>query len=67
MRKLAVCYPGDMPTVFMLAFESIVNIKSPAACEIRWFRGMGLQQARRRVRAAEEAIEWGAELIALLN
>lgn len=67
MRKLAVCYPGDMPTVFMLAFQSIVNIGTPTGCELRWFQGKGLQQARRRIRAAEAAIEWGAELIACLD
>ena len=67
MRKLAVCYPGDMPTVFMRAFQSIVNIDTPADCEVRWFCGLGLNQGRRRVRAAEAAIEWGAELIAQLD
>jgi len=67
MRKLAVCYPGDTPTVYMLAFQSIANIVSPKDCEVRWFRGVGWCQARRRNHAAEQAIEWGADLIACLD
>ncbi len=64
MRKLAVCYPGDMATVYTPAFESMVNIRHPKACEVRWFRGIGWCQARRRTQACEKAIKWGAELIA---
>lgn len=67
MRKLAVCYPGDTPMVYMLAFQSIVNIRNPEDCEVQWFRGVGWCQARRRAHAAEQAIEWGAELICCLD
>lgn len=67
MRKLAICYPGDMATVYTLAFESLVNITHPEGCEIRWFRGIGWCQARRRTQACEKALEWGAELIVQLD
>jgi hypothetical protein len=64
MRKLAICYPGDMATVYMPAFDSMVNIHHPGTCEVRWFRGIGWCQARRRTQACEKALEWGADLIA---
>jgi len=67
MRKLAVCYPGDTSFVFMQAFESIIAIDPPEQCEVRWFRGVGWCQARRRTHAAEQALEWGADLIACLD
>lgn len=67
MRKLAVCYPGDMPFVFTEAAESLFNIEKPDGFEVRWFRGMGWCQARRRIHAAEKALAWGAELIACLD
>ena len=67
LRKLAVCYPGDTSFVFMQAFESIVAIEAPDDCEVRWFRGVGWCQARRRTHAAEQALEWGADLIACLD
>lgn len=67
MRKLAVCYPGDMATVYVSPFHSMVNIATPPDCEVRWFRGKGWCQARRRTHACEQAIEWGAELIAQLD
>ena len=67
LRRLAVCYPGDVSFVFMQSFESILAIESPDDCEVRWFRGVGWCQARRRIHAAEQAIEWDAELIACLD
>lgn len=67
MRKLAVCYPGDMASVFMAAFASMVNIETPQSCEVRWFRGIGWCQARRRTHGCEQALEWGAELIVQLD
>ena len=67
MRKLAVCYPGDVPTVYMPAFASIVNIRHPPGCQVQWFKGLGWCQARRRTVACEAAIEWGAELICQLD
>jgi len=67
LRKLAVCYPGDTSFVFMQAFESIVAIESPDDCEVSWFRGVGWCQARRRTHAAEQAVEWGADIIVCLD
>lgn len=67
MRKLAVCYPGDTPMVFMASFESIVNLERPDGFEVKWFRGTGWCQARRRIHAAEKALEWGAELICTMD
>lgn len=67
VRKLAVCYPGDMPTIFMSAFESIINIDIPEGFEVKWFRGKGWCQARRRIHAIERALEWEPELIATLD
>jgi len=67
LRKLAVCYPGDTSFVFMQAFESMVAIETPEDCEVEWFRGVGWCQARRRAHAAEQAIEWGADLIVCLD
>lgn len=66
MRKLAVCYPGDMQSVFMAAFASVVNIENPD-CEVKWFRGVGWCQARRRTHVCEQALEWGADLICQLD
>ena len=66
MRKLAVCYPGDTQMMFMSAFASMVNIENPD-CEVRWFRGTGWCQARRRTHVCEQALEWGADLIAQLD
>ncbi len=66
MRKLAVCYPGDTQSVFMAAFASIVNIEKPD-CDVKWFRGVGWCQARRRTHCCEQALEWGADLIAQLD
>lgn len=63
MRKIGVCYPGDIPSVFAIAFDSMVNIQPPEGCEVRWFRGLGWCQARRRIQATEKAIEWGAEIL----
>jgi len=63
-QKLAVCYPGDMPTFHASAIESILNIRLPESFETRWIRGLGWCQARRRINAAEKAIAWGADLIA---
>lgn len=65
--KLAVCYPGDMPTVFASAFHSIINIEKPEGCDVRWFRGKGWCQARRRIHALEQALEWGPEVICTLD
>jgi hypothetical protein len=67
MRKLAVCYPGDTSFVFMQAFESMISIETPETCEVKWFRGVGWCQARRRTHAAEQALEWGADIIACLD
>jgi len=67
MRKLAVCFPGDMPSVFIKPFESMVNIEVPPGCTVKWFRGVGWCQARRRTHACERALEWGAELISQLD
>jgi hypothetical protein len=53
-----------MQSVFIAAFASMVNIESPEDCEVRWFRGAGWCQARRRTHACEQALEWGADLIA---
>ena len=66
MRKLAVCYPGDTQSVFMSSFASIVNIEYPD-CEVKWFRGVGWCQARRRTDVCEKALEWGADLICQLD
>ena len=65
--KLAVCYPGDMSSVFMAAFQSIVNIEAPVGYEVKWFRGVGWCQARRRTDACEKALAWGADLICQLD
>ena len=51
----------------MVAFESMVKIEHPEGYEVRWFRGLGWCQARRRIHADEQALEWGAELIACLD
>jgi len=51
----------------MQAFESIVAIETPEDCEVKWFRGVGWCQARRRIHAAEQALEWGADLISCLD
>lgn len=67
MRRLAICFPGDTASMFTAAFHSMVNIKAPPGCEVRWFRGIGWCQARRRTHACEQALEWGAELIAELD
>ncbi len=67
LRKLAVCYPGDVSFVFMQAFESMVAIEAPDGCEVKWFRGVGWCQARRRIHAAEQALEWDADVIACLD
>ena len=67
LRKIAVCYPGDTSFVFMQAFESIVAIETPDDCEVKWFRGVGWCQARRRNHAAEQALDWGADLITCLD
>jgi len=66
-QKLAVCYPGDMPTFYASVIESVLNIRPPEQFEVRWIRGLGWCQARRRINAAEKAIEWGADLIASLD
>jgi hypothetical protein len=34
---------------------------------VKWFRGVGWCQARRRTHAAEQAIEWGADVIVCLD
>lgn len=65
--KLAVCYPGDMPTLYATAVESLLNIRHPESVEVRWIRGLGWCQARRRIDAAEKAIAWGADFIASLD
>lgn len=65
--RLAVCYAGDMPSVYMEAFSSIVNIQNPPDCEVRWFLGGGWCQARRRMDACEKALDWGAEAIVQLD
>jgi len=67
MQKLAVCYPGDMPMLYISAAESALNIQHPKGFEVRWIRGLGWCQARRRTDAAEKAIAWGADLIAWLD
>lgn len=66
-EKLAVCYPGDTAMVFMAFAESALNIVRPPGYEVHWFRGVGWCQARRRIHAAEQAVEWGADLIACLD
>ena len=65
--KLAVCYPGDMPTFYAPAVDSVLNIRAPEGCEVKWFRGLGWCQARRRTDAAEKALAWNADLIASLD
>ena len=67
MRKIAVCYPGDIPSVYTSPFNSMVNIEPPKDCEVKWFRGLGWCQARRRTHMCEQAIEWGADIIAQLD
>ena len=56
-----------MTSVFMAAFQSIVNIEAPAGYDVKWFRGVGWCQARRRTDACEKALEWGADLICQLD
>lgn len=56
-----------MPTVFTVAFASMVNIEAPDDCKVRWFRGVGWCQARRRTHACEQALDWGADLIVQLD
>lgn len=53
--------------MFVAAFHSIVNLETPTGFEVRWFQGRGWCQARRRAHAAEQALEWGAELICCLD
>ena len=65
--KLAVCYPGETPMVFMAFVESALDLQRPAGYEIKWFRGLGWCQARRRNHAAEQALAWGADLIVTLD
>jgi len=67
MRKLAICYPGEMAAVYTSAAHSLVSLEKPRDCETRWFRGRGWCQARRRNHAAEQALDWNADLIACLD
>ena len=67
MRKLAVCWPWSPAFSFTAFTESALNIQAPLDCEIKWFRGVGWCHSRRRIDAAEKAIEWGAELICCLD
>ncbi len=53
--------------MFVAAFHSIANLETPEGFQVRWFRGRGWCQARRRAHAAEQALEWGAELICCLD
>lgn len=61
--KLAVCYPGNIPTFYAVAVESLLNIRRPENYEISWFRGLGWCQARRRTDVVEKALAWDADLI----
>jgi len=65
--KIAVCYPGDMPTFYAPVVESVLNIRNPEGYDVRWIRGLGWCQARRRIDAAEKAIAWGVDLIVSLD
>lgn len=56
-----------MPSVYMASFSSMVNIERPAGHQVKWFRGVGWCQARRRTHACEQAIEWGAKRIVQLD
>jgi len=56
-----------MPTHYASAIESILNIRHPEGYEVRWFRGLGWCQARRRADAAEKALAWDSDLLAWLD
>jgi len=65
--KIAVGYPWSSPFVFTNFVDSILNLKAPEGCEVRYFRGSGWSPSRRHVHVCEQAIKWGADYICILG
>lgn len=65
--KLAIGYPGDMSQVFLRAAESIWSMERPPGAEVRWVKGHGWCQARRRIDIVEKALAWGADRIVMID
>jgi len=65
--KLAIGYPGEMHSVMLRAAESIFALERPDGVVIRWIRGNGWCQARRRNHVVEQAMAWGADRIVFLD
>lgn len=61
--KLAVAYPWSNPFAYTEFMDSVLALGIPAGYEVRWFRGGGWCNSRRRTDACEKALAWGADFI----
>ena len=65
MAKMALGWPWSPPFVYTAFLDSILQLEHP--CETKWIRGGGWCNARRRISICEQAIEWGADYITMLD
>ena len=60
-------YACESPFAYSGFMQSALNIQSPPGYEMQWFRGQGWCIARCRSRAMEQALEWDADLICIVD
>lgn len=65
--KLAVCWPWEPPFVYTAFVDSILALTTPQDCEVKWFRGAGWCNSRRRNAACEAGLTWNADYIVMLD
>lgn len=67
MQKLAICYAWEPPFAFSTFMEHALNIRAPDGWEMQWFRGLAWCVSRSRSKAFQNALDWGADVICLVD
>lgn len=65
--KLAVTWPWSGDFVLTPFVDSVLNLERPLIYEVRWFRGTGWCNSRRRADACEKALKWWPDWIVQLD
>ena len=67
MLKLAVVFPWSSPFIWTATTESMLNLRHPEGCEVRFIRGGGWCPARRHIEGCQKAVDWGADYILIVG
>lgn len=67
MLKVAVGTPWSSPFMYTAYVDSVLNLRRPEDCELRFFRGRGWCPARRHNHLCEQALAWGADIVIIVG